>query len=240
MIADVSQDLSQWWAPALAFLAGVVSFASPCVLPLVPGYISFVTGDTAGRERARLAPIISFIGGFTLVFTLLGAFSSTFVQLFKGRPGQIVTGGIVAVLGVLMIAYGLQRGPLALFAERRPLLQKVKPGPAGAVPLGMAFAAGWTPCIGPVLGGILALAANQSAARGAFLLVCYSLGLGVPFLLVGVGVQRLVGALGWVKRRYAAISLVSGVLLIVMGVLVMTGSFTRLFAPLQSRFPALL
>ena len=208
MIADVSQDLSQWWAPALALAAGVLSFASPCVLPLVPGYISFVTGDSAGREKARLGPMLLFIAGFTIVFTLIGAFSSTFVQVFKGRPGQIAAGAVVAALGVLMIAYGLQRGPLALYVERRPLLEKVRPGPLGAVPLGMAFAAGWTPCIGPVLGGIVALAANQSAARGAFLLICYSLGLGVPFLLVGLGVQRLVGALGLVKRHFTAIALV--------------------------------
>jgi cytochrome c-type biogenesis protein len=131
-------------------------------------------------------------------------------------------------------------GPISLYAERRPFMEKVNPGVAGAFPLGMAFAAGWTPCIGPVLGGILLIAGQQSTARGVLLLICYSLGLGVPFLLVGVGVQKLMGTVGWIKRHYRAISVVSGALLVGVGVLLMTGMFTRyLVTPLQRFAPGL-
>jgi cytochrome c-type biogenesis protein len=244
MIADVNQSLASWWAPALAFLAGVVSFASPCVFPLVPGYISFVTGESVAEadteRRVHMGPILLFIAGFTVVFTLYGAFSTTFVRIFKGTVGQVVAGAIVVSLGLLMIGYGLRRGSLSLYLERRPFLERVRPGPAGAFPLGMAFAAGWTPCIGPVLGGILLIASTQSAARGALLLIFYSLGLGVPFLLLGVGLQWLTGALGWVRRHYTAISVVSGGLLVAVGVLLMTGLFTRyLVTPLQRFAPQL-
>ena len=243
MIADTASSLSAWWAPVLAFVAGFVSFASPCVLPLVPGYVSFVTGesivDGVPEGRRRWLPMALFIAGFTTVFTLFGAFASTFVQIFKGRPGQIVAGIVVVAMGLLLIGYATRRGKIAMYAERRPFLEKVKPGVAGAYPLGMAFAAGWTPCIGPVLGGILFIASQQSAARGAFLLACYSLGLGVPFLLIGLGAQWLTSSAAWVRRHYAAIAAVSGSILVVVGVLIATGQFTRLLAPLLRYTPGL-
>jgi cytochrome c-type biogenesis protein len=241
MIAVTTQTLSHLWAPALAVFAGFVSFASPCVLPLVPGYLSYMTGAAAverpPRVADRLAPILLFVAGFTLVFTLYGAFSSTFVHLIKGRTGQVVAGVVIVVLGVLLIAYALGRGPIALFTERRPFLEKTKPGAAGALPLGMAFAAGWTPCIGPVLGAILAIAASGSAAWGAFLLVCYSLGLGIPFVAIGLGAGWLAGSTRWLQRHYAAIAVVSGSLLVFVGVLVATGEFTRRLAPLVKYSP---
>ena len=241
MIADIVQTgLASWWAPVLAFAAGLVSCLSPCVWPLLPGYVSFISGDriVSGDEgRARtLAPMLLFIAGFTIVFVLLGAFASTFVQVFKGSTGQRVGGAIVIAFGVLMIGYALGRGSLSLYAERRPFLARVQPGKVGALPLGMAFAAGWTPCIGPVLGSILAIAAGGSTARAVLLLVSYSAGLGVPFLLVGLGVTRFMGAFDWVKRRYTAIAVVSGTLMIAVGVLLFTGEFTRLVAPLAERF----
>ena len=242
MIADIVQTgLSSWWAPALAFAAGLVSCLSPCVWPLLPGYVSFITGEQivgeeSGVDRGPLAPMLLFILGFTIVFVLLGAFSSTFVKVFKGTTGQRVGGAIVITFGVLMIGYALRRGSLALYAERRPFLARVRPGTVGAVPLGMAFAAGWTPCIGPVLGSILAIAASGSTARAVLLLVSYSAGLGVPFLLVGLGVTRFMGAFDWVKRRYTAIAIVSGSLMVVVGVLLFTGEFTRIVAPLADRF----
>jgi cytochrome c-type biogenesis protein len=242
MTADIVQTgLTSWWAPVLAFVAGLVSFASPCVFPLVPGYVSFVSGERAidGETPRPLLPILLFIAGFTLVFTLLGAFASTFVPILKDETGQRIAGLVVVVIGMFMIGFALQRGALVLYAERRPFLAKVRPGSVGALPLGMAFAAGWTPCIGPALAGILAIASTQSTLRGILLLVSYSLGLGVPFLLVGLGVQRFVGAFGWVRRHYAWIAGVSGGLLIVVGIMLMTGTFTRLFAPLARFGPGL-
>ena len=238
MIADTQTTLAQWWAPLLAFLAGLVSFASPCVLPLVPGYLSYVMGgsvldaEDASAKKADLRPILLFVAGFTLVFTLFGAFASTFVHLFKGRQGQVVAGVVVVVLGLLLIGYAFGRGSIRLYAERRPFLSTVRPGPAGAFPLGMAFAAGWTPCIGPILGGIIIIAAAGSAAWGAFLLVCYSMGLGIPFIAIGLGAQWLTGSTEWMKRHYAAIASVSGGILVVLGVMIATGEFTRRLAPL--------
>ncbi len=239
MALAISQpNLFVWWAPALAFFAGVVSFASPCVMPLVPGYVSFISGRRAVDDKARrpLTPILLFISGFTIVFTLLGAFSAKVIPKIKSVTGQRIAGGFIVAVGLFMVIYALQRGSVALFQERRPFLEKVKPGTAGALPLGMAFAAGWTPCIGPVLGAILALASSGGVTRGAILLVFYSLGLGLPFLLVGLGVQRLMGTFGWIKRNYGWIAGVSGALLIVVGFLTFTGRWTRLIAPLARRF----
>jgi len=242
MIADIVETgLASWWAPALAFAAGLISCLSPCVWPLLPGYVSFISGEGVVDRRGAgdprpFVPILLFIAGFTLVFTLLGAFASTFVKVFKGDLGQKVGGAIVIVFGLLMIGYAFRRGAIQLYAERRPFLEKVRPGTVGAMPLGMAFAAGWTPCIGPVLASILAIAASGSTSRGVLLLVSYSLGLGVPFLLVGLGVTRFMGAFGWVQRHYRAIATVSGALMVVVGVLLFTGQFTRLVAPLAQRF----
>jgi cytochrome c-type biogenesis protein len=241
MIADTTEALSHLWGPALAFAAGFVSFASPCVLPLVPGYLSFVTAGAAVERRDRLgdrlSPILLFVAGFTIVFTLYGAFASTFVQIFKGRAGQIVAGIVIIVLGLLLMAYAVGRGPIALFAERRPLLDKARPGTTGALPLGMAFAAGWTPCVGPVLGAIVAIAAQGSAAWGAFLLICYSLGLGIPFIAIGLGAEWLTTSTRWVQRHYASIAVVSGSILVAVGILVATGEFTRRLAPLVRYTP---
>ncbi len=233
----MQSGIASWWAPALAFAAGLVSCLSPCVWPLLPGYLSFVAGDRITESGRRpIVPMLLFITGFTIVFVLLGAFASTFVRVFRGATGQRIGGAIVIAFGVLMIGYALQRGSLALYAERRPFLVRLRPGSVGAVPLGMAFAAGWTPCIGPVLGAILAIAATGSTPRAVLLLVSYSAGLGVPFLLAGLGVTRFIGAFDWVKRRYTAIAVVSGALMVAMGVLVFTGEFTRLVSPLAERF----
>jgi cytochrome c-type biogenesis protein len=234
--------MAAWWAPALAFLAGAVSFASPCVFPLVPGYVAYITGEAAGAEdgaRPSVMPILLFIAGFTIVFTLFGAFASTFVRLFRGTTGQLVAGIFVIAMGVLMIVYALGRGGAGLYADRRPLLERFRPGTGfgryGGLPLGVAFGAGWTPCIGPVLAGILVIAASESTGRGIMLLIFYSLGLGLPFLLVGLGIQRFMGAFGWIRRNYAPIGVVAGCLLMICGVLIATGWFTRLLAPLAGR-----
>lgn len=239
MIADVTSGLSAWWAPGLAFVAGVVSFASPCVLPLVPGYLSFVTGGRPPEEGRRLAPILLFIVGFTVVFTTVGVFGSAVIPSLRGTVGRWIAGGLVILIGAAMVAYAVGWGGARWYADRRPLLARVRPGTTGALPLGMAFAAGWTPCIGPVLGGIFLISSQQSAARGGFLFAVYSLGLGVPFLLIGLGVQRLTGGFGWIRRHYRAISIVSGGLLVVVGVLLGTGRLTVLFARLAQFDPPL-
>jgi cytochrome c-type biogenesis protein len=233
----VEEGLSSWWAPALAFAAGIVSFASPCVFPLVPGYLSFVAGGDAaiaeGRtERRPVVPILLFIAGFAAVFTALGAFTGAVTRILRSPLGIRISGLVIIGFGVLMLLEALQRGSPSLFIERRPLLAKVKPGRSWAFPLGVAFGAGWTPCIGPVLAGVLAIAAAEGgSARGAFLLFTYSLGLGVPFLLVGVGIRRLMAALAVVKRNYHWIAGVSGVVMVSIGVLVFTNTWTRVLAP---------
>jgi cytochrome c-type biogenesis protein len=232
MIADVVQTgLASWWAPALAFAAGVVSFASPCVFPLVPGYLSFVSGGQ-DRERRPVVPILLFIAGFSFVFVgIFGGFTTAFQHVLRSSIGVRVTGAVIVAFGVLMVMYALQLGWPGLYAERRPLMERVRPGPAWAFPLGMAFAAGWTPCIGPVLAGVLGLAAAQGGGlRSTFLLFMYSMGLGLPFLLVGLGVSRL-GSLAFIKRNYHWIAGVSGVVMIAIGVLVLTDQWVRVLNP---------
>lgn len=233
-------DLTAWWAPSLAFAAGVVSFASPCVLPLVPGYLSFVSASSGPEAPAGapaggrpVAPILLFVLGFSVVFSSLGAFAGTLVPLVRSETGQRVAGVVVLLAGVAMIAYALRIGGTSLYAERRPFLSKVRPGRAMAFPLGMAFAAGWTPCVGPVLAGVLTLAGAQGgAARGALLLFSYSLGLGVPFLLVGLGVGGLLRRLGGLRRHFSVIAGVSGGLMAAIGLLLVSGLWVRLLGPL--------
>ncbi|HYG70932.1 MAG TPA: cytochrome c biogenesis protein CcdA [Actinomycetota bacterium] len=235
VVADlVETGLRSWWAPGLAFLAGVVSFASPCVFPLVPGYLSFVAGGEAKDERRPIVPILLFIAGFAVVFTAFGAFTGSIGPILRSPAGIRISGALIVAFGVLMLLYALRVGSPSLFSERRPLLQRVRPGPAWAFPLGLAFGAGWTPCIGPVLAGVLAVAAARGGSmRGATLLFVYSVGLGVPFLLVGLGVRRLMNALAFVKRNYHWIAGVAGVVMVTIGVLVMTNTWTRLLAPIM-------
>jgi cytochrome c-type biogenesis protein len=233
VIADfVQEGLGSWWAPALAFAAGLVSFASPCVFPLVPGYLSFVAGE-AKEERHPVVPILLFIAGFAAVFTALGAFTGSVTRILRSPAGIRISGAIIIAFGVLMLLYALRVGSPSLFAERRPLLRRVRPGPTWAFPLGVAFGAGWTPCIGPVLAGVLAIAAAQGGSfRGAVLLFVYSTGLGLPFLLVGVGVRRLMGSLAFVRRNYHWIAGGSAVVMIAIGVLVVTNRWTLLLGPI--------
>ena len=179
--------------------------------------------------------MLLFIAGFTVVFVLLGAFAPIFVHLLRGTIAERVGGIIVIAFGALMIAYAVGRGGLSFYAERRPLLARVDPGTAGAFPLGVAFAAGWTPCIGPILGSILAIAAAGSSAWGVTLLLSYSFGLALPFLLLGLGANRLFGVAA-IERHYKGIAAFSGATMFVFGALLFTGAFTRWIAPLAQRF----
>jgi cytochrome c-type biogenesis protein len=147
--------------------------------------------------------------------------------------GQRVAGGVVLAFGVFLLLYALRLGSPWLYRDGRPLLARVKPGPAGAFSLGMAFAVGWTPCIGPVLGGILILAESQGTpARAILLLAFYSLGLGAPFFLVGMGIRRLMGAFRFFSRNYHWIAGTSGVAMVTLGILLITGEWTNLLDPL--------
>jgi cytochrome c-type biogenesis protein len=228
--------LSNWWAPALAFAAGVVSFASPCVFPLVPGYLSFIAGGEAKDETKPIVPMLLFVGGFATVFVAAGAFASALRQPLGSELGIRIAGAVILAFGVMMILYAFRLGMPALYAEKRPFLERVRPGKTGAYPLGMAFAVGWTPCIGPVLGAILTLAANQGGAvQGAVLLLFYSAGLGVPFILVGLGVRKLMASLNWVQRNYHWITGVSGAIMVVIGVLMVSGAWYRFLSPILNQ-----
>jgi cytochrome c-type biogenesis protein len=235
LLSSITSGVYAWWGPALAFLAGLVSFASPCVFPLVPGYLAFISGGQEKGQRS-MVPILLFIAGFSVVFIALGAFSSVFVQIFKSSTGLRIAGVVIIGFGVFMILYAMRLGSPTMYAEKRPLLARAKPGPAGAFPLGMAFAAGWTPCLGPVLGAILTMASmSGGAARATFLLTMYSLGLAVPFFLIGIGVRRLMTSLGWFQRHYDWIVGVSGGLLVVIGVLMASGLWLRYLSPILNR-----
>ena len=235
MLADVfQQGVRDWWGPALAFSAGVVSFASPCVLPLVPGYLSFVAGEERPESSRPLVPIVLFILGFSVVFTVVGGFAaSSLSRWLRSSDGQRLAGAVVIAFGLFMFLYAVRARVPGLYREGRPWLPRAKPGVAGAFPLGMAFAVGWTPCIGPVLGAILTFAAGQqSPGRTVLLLLSYSLGLGIPFLLVGLGLRRLLAPLRFFSRHYAWFAGASGAVLVTIGVLLATGAWTRLLAPL--------
>lgn len=236
MIAQVAEGVNEWWAPGLAFAAGVVSFVSPCVLPLVPGYLSLVTGGQDPTERGirSLLPVLLFVLGFSFVFTVLFGFTASVLRdWFLSTTGRRVAGGFVLLFGAFLLLYAFRARIPWLYREGRPFLSRVKPGLLGAFPLGMAFAVGWVPCIGPVLGAVVTLALNQgTTARVVFLLFMYSMGLGLPFVLIGLGLRRLLGAFRFFSRNYHWFAGVSGAVMVVIGTLLVTGTWTRLVAPL--------
>lgn len=215
---------------SLALVAGLVSFTAPCTLPLLPGYVSFVSGMDAGvpdaSKRRVVAGSVLFVTGFSVVFVALGLTASAFglVLAQQARLLHIVGGGFITLMGLLTM--GVLRVRVLQRTWRRDL-SSMGTGPGAAFPLGAAFAFGWTPCIGPVLAGVLATAASTATmAEGAVLLTAYSLGLGVPFLGLAVAVSRGRGRLGWLRRNSRRIEVAGGVLLTIMGVAIMTGWWT--------------
>ncbi|MFF7335105.1 cytochrome c biogenesis CcdA family protein [Streptomyces sp. NPDC090306] len=221
----------------VAVLGGLVSFFSPCVLPLVPGYLSYVTGVTGAdleeARRGRMAAGASlFVLGFTAVFVSGGALFGYF-----GQTLQEYNGVLTKVLGVLMIALGIFFMGLMPWLTQREYRFHRRPatGLIGAPLLGALFGIGWTPCIGPTLASVIALSTTQAGAgRGAILTVAYCLGLGVPFVLAAVAFRKALGAFGWVKRHYVWVMRVGGTMMIVTGVLLLTGAWDSLVQSMQT------
>jgi cytochrome c-type biogenesis protein len=241
----MSADVTLWGA----LFAGLLSFVSPCVLPLVPPYLCYVTGlsldeVTASRSDRRIRGLVlrasfAFVLGFTTVFVLLGATASVLGRLVARQQEilSIVAGLVIIVmglhfLGVFRLGF-LQR-------EARVQVASQPAGLAGAYVLGLAFAFGWTPCIGPVLAAILAVAGStETVGRGAGLLAVYSLGLGIPFMIAAGFAERFIGGLRRFRRYMPMVEKVMGVFLIVAGVLFLTGQMTAMSFWLLETFPAL-
>ncbi|MEY9993374.1 cytochrome c-type biogenesis protein [Streptomyces sp. V4I8] len=221
----------------IAVLGGLVSFFSPCVLPLVPGYLSYVTGvsgtDLADARRGRMAAGASlFVLGFTLVFVSGGALFGYFGQTLQDNKGVLSK-----VLGVLMIVMGVFFMGLMPWLTQREFRFHKRPvaGLVGAPLLGALFGIGWTPCIGPTLASVQALSFEQaSAGRGAILTVAYCLGLGIPFVLAAVAFRKALGAFAWVKRHYVWVMRIGGTMMIVTGLLLLTGVWAGLVQDMQS------
>jgi cytochrome c-type biogenesis protein len=220
----------------VAVLGGLVSFFSPCVLPLVPGYLSYVTGvtgtDLAEARRGRMAAGAAlFVVGFSAVFVSGGALFGYFGWTLQAHRETLTT-----VLGVLMVLMGVFfLGLMPWFTQREFRFHK-RPvsGLAGAPLLGALFGIGWTPCIGPTLASVQALAASEaSAGRGALLTVAYCLGLGVPFVLAAVAFRKALGAFSWVKRHYAWVMRTGGGMMILTGLLLLTGAWDTLVQEMQ-------
>jgi cytochrome c-type biogenesis protein len=234
-------------ALATSFIAGVVSFLSPCVLPLVPGYVAYVSGrslDPSGdadvRQRFAALPLSAlFVLGFTTVFVTLGASATAAGQLllsYRSEAG-LLAGGIVILFGLLMI--GLVRWSW-LQRDLRFHFDLPRAHPVAAYVLGLAFALGWTPCIGPVLGAILTTSASSATvSQGVTLLAVYSLGLGLPFLAVAVSTERLVGGLRRLGRLGRSLQIGAGAVMVAMGIAMITGQLDVFSYWLLGTFPVL-
>jgi cytochrome c-type biogenesis protein len=217
--------------PLLALLAGLLSCSSPCTLPLIPGYLGYISGVSSTRGRASGAALL-FVLGFSTVFVALGtAASGLGAALLAHRLALDELAGVaIILLGLFML--GCIRLPF-LLRERRPLLALItKTGPGGALLLGIAFALGWTPCLGPVLGAILLLASSQQTlAAGAGLLLLYSLGLGIPFITAALCLDRFRSVASRLQRHGTALNAAGGLLLVGMGTLIFAGQLNQLLAP---------
>ena len=221
---------------ALAFVAGLASFLSPCVLPLVPGYVSLISGvslehlkgEAGSRSRARRAVVVNslaFNAGLSIIFVALGAAAGYVGAAVLSNPYVRILGGLI------IIAFGLQlMGVLkigALYRDTRKFSEEKPRGPFGALALGMAFAAGWTPCIGPILGGIIGLAATSGGWKSGLLLSSfYAAGLAVPFLVTGLLLNQFLGFYSWFRRHLHKVEVASGAMLIVIGLMVASNSLT--------------
>lgn len=237
-------DASLLPAMLVALLGGLISFLSPCVLPVVPPYLAYMSGVSLGdlqqgASRRAMLPALFFVLGLSTVFLFLGFTASAIGQLYLQNSVMLskIAGVIVMIFGAHFV--GVYR---IGFLDREARLDAGDQGGTafGAYILGLAFALGWTPCIGPQLAAILSLAAQTgSAAKGTLLLGVYAIGLGVPFLLVAAFLPRLGGTIAWMKRNMERIERVSGLLLWTIGLMMLTGGFTDIAFWLLETFPAL-
>lgn len=226
----------------IAFSAGLLSFLSPCVLPLVPSYVTFITGmsleDLQRSRRNTFIHALLFVCGFTLIFLALGAGATVFGQLMLRYRDWIsrIGGVLVIIFGLYMLGVlnlGLLARDTRLHLANKPL------GYLGTLVVGIAFGAGWSPCIGPILGAILTMAANEAdLQRGLLLLLTYSLGLAVPFLLAAVMVDRFLSVFAKLRHHIVWVNRIAGALLVLVGVLMVTNRFTMLASWLQDFTPA--
>lgn len=221
----------------LAFGGGLVSFLSPCTLPLLPGYLAFISGLSVDEARARenrgavvLAATL-FVLGFALIFVAEGAALSYIGSAVIGNRDTLTRAAGVFIILMALFMLGVYRLPLLNMEKRFHVRRDL--GTWSALPLGMAFAFGWTPCIGPVLSAIDAAALTQGTAqKGALLLFAYALGLGLPFLVVALFTERMYRSLGWFKRHYLAMERTGGAVLLVMGVFLLLNRWTELLSPI--------
>ncbi len=240
-IVELVRSGAIWAAVPIAFAAGVVAFLSPCVLPLAPGYVSYITGmtgaelaDPRGRRGQVLAGSLLFVLGFSVVFVSYGV-------LFGGAGALLLEYAdiINRVLGVLVIAMGLAFLGVIPGLQREFRVHRAPTwGVAGAPLLGMLFGLGWTPCIGPTLTAVQTLAFTEaSALRGALLSFVYCLGLGLPFVLLAIAFSRTAAAIDWVRRHYVWVMRIGGGMLIIVGLLLVTGLWTDFTVWLRVQIP---
>lgn len=235
--AEAIFDASLLIAAPVALLAGLVSFLSPCVLPLVPGYLGYVTGlsGTALEDRARGRMVLGstlFVLGFSVVFVLIGAvftYATTWLRVEGGWVTQVL-GGVVVLMGLVFM------GAFSFFQKERRVTARPPDGLLGAPILGATFGLGWAPCIGPALAAVLALVYGSDPTRGTFLVFIYCLGLGLPFILISMGLQRGMRALRFFTRHKAAVTRAGGGVLILVGLLMVSGIWNSWVYALQDWF----
>jgi len=219
-----------------AFAAGLLSFISPCVLPLIPAYLSFLTGSSleelkseqSAQQKTRvLLHALAFIAGFTVIFMLIGLSASAVGGAFATYKDWIarIGGVVIIVLGLNMI--GVFKIPM-LAMDKRLQVRRANRSLVASFLVGIGFAAGWSPCIGPILSGIILLASEEKLGPASFLLFVYSMGLAIPFFLTAAAITQALGALNRIKRYLGAIEIGAGAFLVATGIVLITGSFTRI------------
>ena len=216
----------------IAFLEGVITFISPCLLPMLPIYISYFAGGGERSMRKTLSGALGFVAGFSIIFMILGALAGTVGSFLKSHQTavNIISGLIVILFGLNFL--GVLK--LNLFTGSKRQFNTQNMNFFSALLFGVIFSLGWTPCVGAFLGSALMMASQQGhALQGTLMLLCYSLGLGIPFILSAVLIDSLKSAFSWIKRNYTLINAISGCLLIVIGILMATGTLGRLLSILS-------